>query len=70
MKWMEVENYPKHQRANIYPKDERGWILPNSQPEILYEIRCVSEINWQEMFQKVIDDLTQTLNEFKARGDK
>lgn len=64
----ETEEYPCSLKGLIYPKDDRGWILPNSEPEIYFEIHYKAGIKHQELNLKVIEDLNQSLAQLRKQG--
>ena len=67
MQWMESEKHPCYVRGLIFPKDERG-IMTSDEPEMFYEFRYKMGLKHQEAYQKLIDDLTASIEQFKKQG--
>lgn len=67
-KWSEIQDWPCSIKGNIYPSDEKGCIPPNSEPDIYYEFSYQKGVSHQEIYRRIIRDLTASLEQLIKQG--
>lgn len=63
-----TEKYPISLRGWIYPQDDNGYILPDSEPEIVFQVQAKKELKWQEIHRKLIADHTRSIEGLQKAG--